>query len=183
MTVDLSNRREVDLSVPIIKLPAWVWILSIVLFVAPLFIFARLHPLHVGDWFTVRTIIYLIILIVVHEGIHAIAWKYASGLPWSQFKFGIDKKSLSPYCHAEALMDIQAYRIGGAAPLVVVGIVPFILALFNADSLLALLSAVMISSAVGDIFVLWTLRNVPDGALCLDHPTQAGCIVYLPDNP
>jgi hypothetical protein len=178
-SVDLSNRREVDLSVPIIRLPAWVWILSIVLWIAPLFVFARLHPLHVGNWFSIQTAVYLIILIVVHEAIHAIAWKFASGLPWSQFKFGIDKKSLSPYCHATAPMGVQAYRIGGGAPLVLVGILPFVISLLNGDSQLALLSAIMISAAVGDIFVLWTLRNVPDDALCLDHPSQAGCIVYL----
>jgi hypothetical protein len=184
MTVDLSNRREVDLAVPIIRLPAWVWILSIVLMIVPLVIFAGRQTLHVGDWFSLKTAAYLVLLVIVHEGIHAIAWKLSSGLTWSHFKFGIDKKSLSPYCHATAPMDIQAYRIGGGAPLLLVGILPFVIAYFTGDSLLAFLSAIMISAAVGDIFVLWTLRNVPDGALCLDHPSKAGCVVYLPvDSP
>jgi hypothetical protein len=179
-TPDLSNRREVDLSVPIIKLPVWVWILSIVLFVLPLGIFGRFHPLSWGGMFNLETVVWIIVLILVHEGIHAVAWKYSSGLPWSKFSFGIDKKSLSPYCHADAPMDVRAYRIGGGAPLLLVGILPFIYALFVGSPMWALLSAVMISAAVGDIFVLWTLRDVPDGALCLDHPSQAGCIIYLP---
>jgi hypothetical protein len=182
MSVDLSNRREVDLSVPIIKLPVWVWVLSIVLFIVPLLVYGLLHPVQIGEWFSLTSVVYLIVLIIVHEGIHAIAWKYASGLPWSQFKFGIDKKSLSPYCHATAPMDVRAYRIGGGAPLVLVGILPYVISLLNGSSQLAFLSAVMISAAVGDIFVLWTLRNVPDDALCVDHPSQAGCIVYLPEN-
>jgi hypothetical protein len=176
---DLANRREVDLSVPIIRLPAWVWILSVVLLILPLLLFAMLHPFQWSGAFNLQTILYLIVLVIAHEGIHAIAWKVASGLPWSQFSFGIDKKSLSPYCHADAPMDVRAYRIGGAAPLILVGILPFLLSLLNGDSMLAFLSAVMISAAVGDIFVLWTLRNVRDGSLCLDHPSQAGCIVYL----
>jgi hypothetical protein len=185
---DLSNRREVDLSVPIIKLPLWVWILSIVLFVLPLGLYALFHPLSWGvafpAMFNLETVVWIIALILVHEGIHAIAWKTSSGLPWSQFSFGIDKKSLSPYCHAKAPMDVQAYRIGGGAPLLLVGILPFIYALVVASPMWALLSAVMISAAVGDIYVLWTLRSVSDGALCLDHPSQAGCIIYLPpDSP
>ena len=184
MTIDLSNRREVDLSVPILKLPVWVWILSVALLILPLGFYARFHPLSWGDMFNFETVVWLIVLVIVHEGVHAIAWKTSSGLPWSQFSFGIDKKSLSPYCHANAPMDVRAYRIGGAAPLLLVGIVPLIYAILAASSMWALLSAVMISAAVGDIFVLWSLRNVPDGALCLDHPSQAGCIIYLPvDSP
>jgi hypothetical protein len=181
-TPELSNRREVDLSVPILQLPAWVWILSVVLLILPLALYALFHPLSWGEMFNFQTVIWLIALVVVHEGIHAIAWKVSSGLPWSKFSFGIDKKSLSPYCHADAPMDVRAYRIGGGAPLVLVGIVPFIYAILVGSSMWALLSAVMISAAVGDIYVLWSLRNVPDGALCLDHPSQAGCIIYLPEN-
>ncbi len=182
MTVDLSNRREVDLSVPIIKLPIWVWILSVALLILPLVIYALFHPLSWGGMFNFETVVWIIVLVVVHEGIHAIAWKYSSGLPLSKFSFGIDKKSLSPYCHADAPMDVRAYRIGGGAPLVLVGIVPFVYAILVASSMWAFLSAVMISAAVGDIYVLWSLRDVPDGSLCLDHPSQAGCIIYLPPN-
>ena len=180
-TVDRSNRREVDLSVPILRLPAWVWILSVVLLVLPLVIFGRLYPLGWGEMFNLQTIVWIILLVIVHEGVHAIGWKVTSGLDWSQFTFGIDKKSLSPYCHATAPMDIRAYRIGGGAPLLLVGILPFIYALLTGSAMWALLSAVLISAAVGDIYVLWSLRHVPAGSLCLDHPTQAGCIVYLPE--
>jgi len=178
---DLTNRREVDLSVPIIRLPVWVWILSVVLLILPLLAFGLLHPTTLGNWRSIETILYLILLVIAHEIVHAVAWKFASGLPWSRFSFGIDKKSLSPYCHAEAPMEVRAYRIGAGAPLVVVGILPYVVALLTADSRLALLSAALISAAVGDIYVLWSLRGVPDGALCLDHPSQAGCIVYLPE--
>jgi hypothetical protein len=181
MSIDLSNRREVDLSVPILRLPMWVWILSVVLLVLPLVIFGRLHPLHWGDMINLQSVVWIILLVIVHEGVHAIGWKVSSGLDWSQFTFGIDKKSLSPYCHATAPMDIQAYRIGGGAPLVFVGILPFIFALYNGSSMWAFLSAILISAAVGDIYVVWSLRNVPVGSLCVDHPTQAGCIVYLPE--
>ena len=177
---DLSNHREVDLSVPILKLPAWVWILSVVLLIVPLAIYALFHPLSWGEMFSLLTALWVIVLVVVHEGVHAVAWKYSSGLPWSKFSFGIDKKSLSPYCHADAPMDVRAYRIGGGAPLVLVGILPFIYALIVGNAMWAFLSAVLISAAVGDIYVLWSLRNVPDDALCLDHPSQAGCIIYLP---
>ncbi len=176
---DLSNRREVDLSVPILQLPRWVWILSVALLIVPLLVFVGLHGLVWGEMFNAQTVLWILILILAHEGVHAIAWKVSSGLAWSQFKFGIDKKSLSPYCHATAPMDIQAYRIGGGAPLVVTGILPFIFALVAGSAMWAFVGAALISAAVGDIFLLWSLRHVPAGSLCVDHPTQMGCIVYL----
>jgi hypothetical protein len=180
MTIDLSNRRELDLAVPLNRLPFWVWILSILLFLVPVLLYRVFHNATLTDFFNLGVLLLLIPLIVGHELIHAIGWKVTSGLPWSAFSFGIDRKTLSPYCHANAPMDIGAYRIGGAAPLVVVGIIPYVFALVIGNAALALVMAIMISAAVGDIFILWTLRNVPPGSVVLDHPSKAGCIVYLP---
>jgi hypothetical protein len=179
MTIDLSNRRELDLSVPINRLPAWVWVLSIVLFALPILLYRLIYPAGLSDFFTIGALISIIPLIVIHELVHAVGWKFSSGLPWSQFSFGIDRKTLSPYCHAKAPMYIGPYRIGGAAPLVVVGIIPYGVALLIGSASLAAVMSIMISAAVGDIFILWTLRNVPPGSVVLDHPSQAGCIVYL----
>lgn len=179
MKNDLANRREVDLSVPIHKLPLWVWVLSFILFLLPLLLYRLIYSVDLSAFFNLWTLPALVVLIVTHELIHAAAWKFASGLHWSHFKFGIDRRTLSPFCHAKAPMGVTAYRIGAGAPLLIVGIIPYIAALVVASPWLAGLMAMMISAAVGDIFVLWTLRNLPDDALVLDHPSQAGCIAYL----
>ena len=118
---------------------------------------------------------------LLHEAVHAIFWKISSGLAWSQFTFGFKWEALAPYCHAQAPMPLMPYRIGALAPVIVTGILPWLFALLNGSAPLALLSAVLISAAIGDFYVLWLLRDVPAGADVRDHPEKAGGIVYLPD--
>ena len=175
--------RAVDLSIPVDQLPRWIVLLSVVLLIVPLLPYALLYG--VGDLLSafdniVPMLLGFIALIIAHEAVHAIGWKYASGLPWSNFTFGIIWKALAPYCHATAPMQVQPYRIGAAAPGVVTGLLPWLLALIMRDPTLMIVSAVMISAAVGDIYVLTTLHDLPGDAEVLDHPSHAGCVVYLP---
>jgi hypothetical protein len=115
--------------------------------------------------------------IILHEAVHAIGWKYAGGLGWNEFKFGIDLKSLSPYCHARAPMSARAYRIGALLPSLVTGVLPVAVGTALANPTLAFVGAVLFSAAIGDFMILWIIRNVRQDALLLDHPTQAGCYV------
>lgn len=112
-----------------------------------------------------------------HEGFHAIGWKYWGNLRWRDLKFGFAWRALAPYCHAKAPMRADAYRFGAALPGVMTGLVPFLGALVVGNGMMAMASAVMISGAVGDIYVLWIMRDVPQDAIVLDHPSNAGCIV------
>jgi len=175
--------REVDLSRPLNQLPFWVVPLSILMLILPLVPFMVLHGLHftlsnLWSWWIVPG---LLLGILLHEGVHALAWKYSSGLAWSQFTFGIKWEALAPYCHAKAPMSRNAYRIGALAPLIVTGILPLIVSYFNATAPLAFFSALMISAAIGDVFVLWMIRHVPPQAQLIDHPENAGCIMLLPE--
>ena len=174
---------EQDRSVPLTELPAWVVWLSIVLMIVPVVPFALLSGIDsvwnegIGWWLLPA----MLVLIVVHEAVHAIAWKFASGLPWKAFRFGVVWKALAPYCHATEMMRVQPYRIGAVAPLIVTGVLPLIYGYVAWSAAWVVLGAVAISAAVGDIFVLWVLRDLPDEALVRDHPSNAGCIVLLPE--
>lgn len=175
--------REVDYSLPFDKLPFWLTPLSIVMLLLPLLPFMIQRGFmaifdETWDWWLLPL---LILLILLHEVVHAIAWKLASGLPWSSFKFGFSWKGLAPYCHATAPMNLQAYRIGTVMPAILTGLLPLIIAYAINSAPLILIGGVMISAAVGDAFVLWTLRAAPQNAQVLDHPSQVGCLVYLPE--
>lgn len=175
--------REVDYSVPFDKLPVWLAPLSIVMLFVPLipFVLQRgFAPLFNETW-TWWLFPVLILLILAHEAVHAIGWKYASGLDWSQFKFGFSWKGLAPYCHATAPMLAQPYRIGGILPAIVTGVLPLLIGYMLNSAPLILIGGVMISAAVGDVFVLWTIRHLPKDAKVLDHPSQVGCIAWLPE--
>jgi hypothetical protein len=127
----------------------------------------------------IALLLIFIAAVILHEAIHAVGWKVFGGLAWSDLTFGIDRKTLSPYCHARAPMRAQAYRIGAALPGILTGIVPALVGIVFADAALTLLSAVMVSAAVGDALVLWVIRDVPPQAWVLDHPKNAGCYVKL----
>jgi hypothetical protein len=119
----------------------------------------------------------LVIGIVAHEGVHAIGWKFAGNLAWSELTFGIDKKTLSPYCHAKAPMKASAYRLGAVLPSIVTGLLPVLIGTAVANAPLTFVGVVLFSAAVGDFLILWIIRNVHPDALLLDHPTNAGCYV------
>lgn len=178
-----EHTKTLDLSVPIHLLPGWVYVLSLILVILPIVPYALVYglPYFFGNGFGLWQIPAILVLIVAHEGVHAIGWKFASGLPWSNFTFGIAWKALAPYCHATARMSATAYRIGAILPLMVTGILPWALALLAGDAGWTFMSAIMISAAVGDIYVLWTLRDIPADALVQDHDAHAGCMVYLPE--
>ena len=175
--------RPLDLSVPIDKLPKWVYLLSAVLFALPAALYVlvyRVNDLLADVNFLILAVAFFV-LIVAHEVVHALGWKFAANLPWSALSFGIQWKTLSPYCHASVPMLVSPYRIGAVLPLIVTGIWPYAVGFVLQDMTLVVLGATMISAAVGDIFVLWTLRAIPSHAKVLDHPTNAGCMVMLGD--
>lgn len=119
----------------------------------------------------------LIALVLAHEGFHAIGWKYAGGLRWRDLTFGFKWEALAPYCHAKVPMPARAYRFGAVLPGITTGILPFVVALVIGNGMWALAGAVLISGAVGDVYVLWIMRDIPPDALMLDHPEKAGGIV------
>ena len=166
-----------DRSVAIAALPTWVWVLALALVVIPLILYRIIGGSLSTGWLW---LVWTLVLLLMHEGTHAVAWKLASGLPWSSFKFGIQWKTVTPYCHSIHPMGVQPYRIGAAMPLLLTGILPWIIGYILRDAELILASAVLISGAAGDIYILWAIRDLPDHVLLQDHDTQAGCVALWP---
>lgn len=117
--------------------------------------------------------------VIVHEMLHALGWMIAGRIRWKQMEFGI--QTLTPYAHTALAMPARAYRIGAALPGVLLGVIPGLIAVVIGSGWLALYGAIMLMSAVGDIMVLWLLRDVPGDSMALDHPSEAGCQVILAD--
>lgn len=169
-----------DRSVPVEGIPGWVWILMVALMILPFGIYLLTwgtDNIGLSNW---SWLWYTVLLLLMHEGTHAVAWKLASGLPWSAFSFGVQWKTATPYCHCDQPMPSKAYRIGAMSPLIVTGIVPWILAMWIGDGNLALASAMLISGAGGDIYITWAIRDVPEEILVQDHDSQAGCLIFWP---
>lgn len=177
-----------DVSVPFQAIAQSGLIFSLLLLFVPLVIYWTLYDF--GRMFdygrpagevAVILLVITILAVVVHEMLHAIGWMVAGGLSWSQIRFGVDKKTLSPYTHAQVPMTATAYRIGSVLPGIITGLLPAVVGLISGNGPLTMFGAVMLSAAIGDIFVLWIIRKVPGNALVLDHPSQAGCMVKMRD--
>ncbi len=179
-----ENPQGRDLSVPIEEIGTEALGMSVLLIAVPIAVY----------WLTwggvgfrggnVLNIVGLIIaLVFAHEGVHALGWKIWGGLAWSDLEFGFAWRALAPYCHATAPMRADAYRFGAALPGVVTGVLPYLFGLLTADWLWALSGAILISGAVGDIYVLWLIRELPPDAVVKDHPSNAGCIVVDEGTP
>ena len=179
--IDPGSKRVLDLSVPLDKLPRWVIWLSLILTIVSLIPHVLVYGIdHLfNNMFGLGLFPLVLLGIVLHELAHAVGWKFASGLPWSDFTFGIMWRAAAPYCHAKKPMLVRPYQIGAVLPLILTGILPLIIALILGDATLSLASAFLISAAVGDIYVLRSVQDMPVDALVLDHPSQAGCIILL----
>lgn len=121
---------------------------------------------------------FLLAGIFIHELIHLLSWKIFTRFPWSTFKIGFQWKVLTPYAHCNQPMDIFPYRIGSAAPGLLLGIVPWLISLFNGNVLLFFYGLAFTTAAGGDFLILWMLRTVKPHTLVEDHPSNAGCYIY-----
>ena len=174
------NYKLEDRSVEIAEIPLWVWGLMILLLLIPMLVFVPIwgvESLQEIEW---QWLYISLGLLVLHEVTHAVTWKLVSKLPWGAFSFGVQWKTLTPYCHSEEPMSVVAYRIGALMPLIVTGILPWLISLIGGYPELALASSLLISGAGGDIYIIWSIRDLPHEVLVQDHDSRAGCFVLWP---
>ena len=115
---------------------------------------------------------------VLHEVVHGLVWaRYAKG-GWSTISFGVMWKYLAPYCHCSVPLLVPHYRRGALAPLFVVGVLPLLISPFIHSIPLLCLGIFFIAGASGDLMVVWRLRKENPTSMVLDHPSEAGYLVY-----
>lgn len=131
---------------------------------------------------TIFMLVAIIVGIVVHELIHGLVWGIYAPSRFKSISFGVIWKMLTPYCHCSEPMKVKNYMKGALAPLVVLGIIPAAAGVAFASVAVTLFGVIFIASAAGDIMVAWRLRKEPAENTVLDHPSEAGYLVYEPDD-
>ena len=119
--------------------------------------------------------------IILHEGLHGLGWKYAAKLRWDDMRYGMQWKSLTPYAHSKEPMRKSPYVIGSLLPGVLLGIIPYTVALAIGHGWLMLFGVVFTFTAAGDFWSVYTLRKAHPDAWVQDHSENVGCIVYEDD--
>jgi len=176
----MENKR--DLSISMARANVVVLFISIPIAMLQFLTFNAVQGMeNLGPTWSFLVLIAVVFLgVVVHELIHGITWMIFGHKPFSAINFGFQWKTLTPYAHLKEPVEINAYRIGGFMPGLVLGILPYILSLLLGDSNLFWFGLVHTAAASGDWLILWLIRNVKSGMLVEDHPTNAGCYVLEP---
>ena len=116
----------------------------------------------------------LVIGIIVHELLHGISWGYYSPRGMKSIKFGFKWKFLTPYCHCKEPIKVKHYRIGGAIPLLILGILPSLIAIVLGHGALLSFGIFFTWAAGGDLIALFMLKNLDKDIYISDHPDKIG---------
>jgi hypothetical protein len=121
--------------------------------------------------------------VVLHELIHGITWARYTKNGFKSIRFGILWHVMTPYCHCEEPLRIRHYIIGGLMPAIVLGAIPFILALVTGSMILLCFGIFFTIAAGGDFMIVNLLRKEPMSAYIQDHPSKIGCFIYRKNLP
>lgn len=125
-----------------------------------------------------KSMIVLIVGIVVHELIHGLTWGLFAKSGFKSISFGVMWKMLTPYCHCSEPLKVPYYAIGGLMPLITLGVIPALVAIVIKSLFWLTMAIIFIAAAAGDIMIVWKLRKENRDNMILDHPSEAGYLVY-----
>lgn len=164
ITIEEAGHRALKMVVPFLLLSA-----------VPFFI---IHGLSVINQISIIGFFIFVVSIcpgiLAHELIHAMLFAIFIPGGFKSVHFGIDKKTLSPYCHPLVNMRVWAYRIGASAPLILLGIIPVILSFFNGNIAFMIFGFIFSIAAGGDIISLYMTRTLSSGDIIKDHSSKLG---------
>ncbi|MFD2598580.1 DUF3267 domain-containing protein [Sphingobacterium corticis] len=122
-------------------------------------------------------VLVIFIGIILHEGLHGLAWSICSKAGWASIRFGIMKPSYTPYCHCIEPLRVRQYIFGALTPLFVLGMLPAIYALITGNWLFLIFGFFFTVTAVGDVMIVMKMRKLHASTIVLDHPSEAGFYV------
>jgi hypothetical protein len=110
----------------------------------------------------------------VHELLHGFTWGIFATKGMKSIKFGVKWKYLTPYCHCKEPLRVKHYKMGGAMPLLIMGIIPSIVAIIVGNGFLLSFGIFFSWAAGGDIIVLYMMRKLDSNCYVSDRPTKMG---------
>ena len=118
--------------------------------------------------------------IVAHELLHAAGALLFGKASTKDIQFGAQLKQGLFYCHCKKPITIAAYRGMLVLPILITGIIPFVVCLFYGGLILTAAFAMLIAGGVGDVAMfVGTLKEKDSKRLVLDHPkTTAYYVLY-----
>lgn len=122
----------------------------------------------------------LIILTLVHEALHVVGFITAPGVTLKDAKIGVLWKKLTPYAHCRVPLTLDRYKVALLLPNIALGLIPLLLGIAIGNRMVAFWGGFMLVCGVGDFMILQLLKGLPKDTLISDHPSEGGCVVYIP---
>lgn len=149
-------------------------VIMLVIAVIGIFIFSLLQK-KIVFFFPLWLLLCMLISTIVHELLHGVAWSMFCEKKWKSVQFGIIWKMITPYCSCLEPLSWLPYLIGALAPCMILGVVPYIVAIISGNSLLLWFAIFNIAAAGGDLMVaLHICKDQP--SLMMDLPEECGYI-------
>lgn len=126
-------------------------------------------------------VLVMAVLVVAHELIHGLSWSLFTPHRFGDIEFGFMKQYLTPYCACLVPLTKGQYIFGALMPLVLLGILPMAAGILMGSMAALFMGIVMTVSAAGDIMIVWcllTYRSQAETVVYMDHPTQAGGVIF-----
>lgn len=114
--------------------------------------------------------------IIIHELLHGLTWGHFASKGLKSIKFGVKWKFLTPYCHCKEPLKVKHYKLGGAMPLIIMGLIPSIIGLIIGHGGVLTFGIFFTWAAGGDIIALFMLRKLDNNIYVSDHPEKMGFI-------
>ena len=183
--------RRVDLTVSIVKANVFAIILLFPLMALGMWLFWLKNGTLAGG-IAARSIgglllfvLVMAVLVVVHELIHGLSWSLFTERRFGDIEFGFMKQYLTPYCTCLVPLAKGQYIFGALMPLVVLGILPMAAGILMGSMPVLFMGIIMTVSAAGDMMIVWcilTYRSQAETIVYMDHPTQAGGVIFEKGN-
>jgi hypothetical protein len=119
----------------------------------------------------------VLVAIFVHELIHGAIFAYYAPNRFRSVKFGFSKNLGSPYCHCSDPLKVKHYMRAGIAPFVILGVIPYLLALVTGNNWIKVFGLLFCIGGFGDLLVWIKLFKYDKNILVMDHPSKMGFIL------
>lgn len=127
------------------------------------------------DYFIVMTI--FIAGFILHELIHGLVWGKVSEGGFKSAEFGYDPNYLKPYCNPTEVMTMKEYKLGKALPLIITGILPYLIAIIIGSFHLMIASLLLIGLCGVDIVIIKMIYKEKNTTLVINSEYDYGCTV------
>ena len=140
------------------------------------FIFIALFGMGVASAAWTTALLSLVIGgMILHEMLHVWGFRLFGRVPDTAVRLGFNWRAFAPFAHVSVPVTAAAYRQAALLPGVVLGVLPAAAGMAVGSGLVVAFAVIMQVAALGDVLIVWQLRDVGPDEYVSDHPSRIGC--------